>query len=327
MFQKNFSFIITLLLLFSCGDNNEDIIEEDVISVSAVNFINEIIDIMEFNSLNRNGIDWSDFRSQVFEAAGQAQSIEEVYNSGAIKKALSLLDDNHSFISRENGQFISASTAVCPLVQPSRPDIPEDIGYIFIRGFSSSNEEEIIAFAQGLQDVIRDKDSSNLKGWIVDLRVNTGGNMWPMLAGIGPILGEGIAGYFIGANGDETSWEFSQGKAISGFNTIIDIQDSYNLINPNPKVAVLLDNATASSGEVMAISFINRDNSASFGTSTCGLSTGNTSFSLSDNSNLLLTTVVLADRQKNTFGDRIIPNFEASEDEIIARAIEYIRND
>jgi C-terminal processing protease CtpA/Prc len=35
-------------------------------------------------------------------------------------------------------------------------------------------------------------DQGNLAGWIVDLRNNGGGNMWPMLTGIGSILGEGV---------------------------------------------------------------------------------------------------------------------------------------
>jgi len=37
-------------------------------------------------------------------------------------------------------------------------------------------------------------DRDDLIGWIVDLRGNGGGNMWPMLAGVGPVLGEGVVG-------------------------------------------------------------------------------------------------------------------------------------
>ena len=35
------------------------------------------------------------------------------------------------------------------------------------------------------------------------LRGNGGGNMWPMIAGVGPLLGEGPLGYFIGPIGIE----------------------------------------------------------------------------------------------------------------------------
>ena len=35
------------------------------------------------------------------------------------------------------------------------------------------------------------------RGWVVDLRDNTGGNMWPMLAAIAALLPDGVLGYFV----------------------------------------------------------------------------------------------------------------------------------
>ena len=37
----------------------------------------------------------------------------------------------------------------------------------------------------------------DLLRWIVDLRGNYGGNIWPMIAGVGPVLGEGIIGWIV----------------------------------------------------------------------------------------------------------------------------------
>lgn len=329
MIKNHFFSLALLLLLFSCSNENESSSEEVSISISATNFLNEVINIMETNSLNRNSIDWSDFRSQVFETAGAAQSVNDVYESGAMLKALALLGDNHSSITTENDEYISTSTAICPISDISPPnleDIPENIGYVFITGFNSSVEAEAIAFAEKLREVIQEKDAPELIGWIVDLRVNTGGNMYPMLAGIGPILGEGIAGYFSDAEGDDVSWSYAQGKAMIGQRTVTQIQNPYTLFNENPKVAVLLDVATASSGEAIAISFKNRANTSSFGSPTCGLSTGNSAFTLSDNSILALTTTIMSDRAKNVYGRKIEPDFPVANNEIIIRAIEYIQN-
>ncbi len=150
--------------------------------------------------------------------------------------------------------------------------------------------------------------------------------MFPMLAGIGPILGEGIAGYFIGPEGEERSWGYSEGIAMSGNVPRVSLNDPYTLFNQNPKVAVLYSGATASSGEAIAISFINRPDTKSFGTPTCGLSTGNGSFQLSDNSRLALTQDFLADRQKNTFGEKIQPDSSATDEEIIDSAVEYLQS-
>ena len=62
------------------------------------------------------------------------------------------------------------------------------------------------AFADAIQAAIRQADRAELAGWIVDLRGNTGGNMWPMLAGFGPVLGEGTAGFFIDPDGVGVPW-------------------------------------------------------------------------------------------------------------------------
>jgi len=41
----------------------------------------------------------------------------------------------------------------------------------------------------------------NPAGWIIDLRGNSGGNMYPMLAGLSSLLGEGVLGYDVYPDG------------------------------------------------------------------------------------------------------------------------------
>jgi hypothetical protein len=65
-----------------------------------------------------------------------------------------------------------------------------------------------VAFADGIQNPIMAADRDDLAGWTVDLRGNGGGNLWPMLAGVGPVLGEGIVGYFVDPQGVESIWEY-----------------------------------------------------------------------------------------------------------------------
>src|SRR6185436_16505982 len=58
-------------------------------------YLSEVVTVMETNSINRNKINWSDFRAQVFARAQNAQSIADAYP--AVSFALGLLDDHHSF--------------------------------------------------------------------------------------------------------------------------------------------------------------------------------------------------------------------------------------
>jgi len=46
----------------------------------------------------------------------------------------------------------------------------------------------------------------------VDLSNDTGGNMWPMLLGLGPIFGDGIVGYFASHNNSFIGWGYSKGS-------------------------------------------------------------------------------------------------------------------
>jgi len=315
------SLSILLLSLFSCSDSEE----EFNISQEANGFLNEVLTIMENNSINRDKINWGDFRNQVFERARDAQSIEETYS--AIQLALTLLDDNHSSLIKQDGSSIWGTSGIrCRGEGFNPPSLPDNIGYIAIEISSDRDSEANIALAEDMQTLIKAKDNENIIGWIVDLRDSGGGNMWPTLAGIGPILGEGIAGYFIDPDNLQSSWGYSNGASGSRQNPIVTVSSPYELINPNPKVAVLLDKGIASSGEAIAIAFIGRENTKSFGSPTCGLSTANRRFSLSNTATLNLTVSYMADRNKQQYGIPINPDVESGNETIIQQAIDFIEN-
>src|SRR4051812_15802719 len=60
-------------------------------------------------------------------------------------------------------------------------------------GFATCIQQQI----RRIQQQIKELETHAPCGWIVDIRGNRGGSMWPMLAGVGPILGEGLVGEFI----------------------------------------------------------------------------------------------------------------------------------
>ena len=313
-------FILILFVLVSCSsDDNTPETNNDLIA----DFFNNMVDQMEANSINRKIIDWDDFRNQVLNAASNVPNFNQT--DDAIRLALQLLGDNHSFIIKPNGTFISGSSLECNTVDITPITVPNTIGYIQVNAFSGNGTEEI-AFAEQIQQEIRNQDSADLIGWIVDLRNNTGGNMWPMLAGIGPILGEGTAGFFIDPDNSKQTWSYVNGASILDQTAITTVSNPYELINPNPKVAVLLNNAVASSGEAIAIAFIGRDNTQSFGSATCGVSTANARFSLLDGSNLLLTVSYMADRNSNAYGASIIPDTSTPDENVVQAALEYLIN-
>ena len=184
-------------------------------SAVATAYLNNLIELMRTNSINRLTIDWQAFRNEVFNAAGAAQTIAEL--QPAIRVAITLLRDGHSSYRPVTGATIfvaQRSCAASPLVTLTTPS---NIGTVRVTSFGGQGDAAT-AFARQIQDAIAAADRDDLIGWIVDLRSNGGGNMWPMIAGVGPLLGDGPLGYFIDPVGVETPWEYRERiRALRGF--------------------------------------------------------------------------------------------------------------
>lgn len=282
-------------------------------------YLTEIADIMEQRSLTRSTVDWPKLRTEIRTLAASVQSIRTA--EPILIYMLTALGDEHSHVITAESKYVFGNSAGCSSVQPVFSTIA-DIGYVRVAPTIATGTGAA-QYARGLQSTIRNQDIQTLKGWIIDLR-GTGGNMWPMLAGIGPILGEGIAGYSIEPDNTSTSWSYRSGTAFDNQAPITTVTDPYTLTKPNPKVAVLIDGGTASAGEAIAVSFIGKSNTRFFGNSTCGLSTFIQSYPLSDNSILELTVGVLADRNGNRFGGKVNPDEVFNRDEAVTAAATWI---
>jgi carboxyl-terminal processing protease len=292
-------------LIFSFVGCNED--NPPALSLFAQSFLDEMLNVMEKNSINKKTIDWEEFRTKVYAKAAGAETLTQLYP--AITEALTLLGDNHSVFIGPSGNTISAHTITCNTQTIVKPVVPYNIGYVRVNQFGGgSTGSAAVAFAEEIQQQIKSQ-----------------GNMWPMVAGIGPILGEGTAGYFIGPDGLESSWGYLDGASVNEGTVISHVGDPYELVLPNPKVAVLFDNGIASSGEVMAISFVGREKTKSFGSPTCGLSTANSGYTLSGNCTLVLTIAYLADRDKNLFGVPVPPDQVSTNESIVQDAVAWIQ--
>ena len=278
-----------------------------VMSPVAQAYLNELIAVMEAHSVNRLKIDWNSFRTGVMSAAGGAQSVASTFP--AIQLALTLLGDSHSFYQPLMGLRIAGTRRACIGQGAGMPTLPGTVGYVKVGAFSGS-EAEATAFANAIQRAIASTDRDGLAGWIVDVRGNTGGNMWPMIAGVGPVLGEGRAGYFIDPVGVESFWEYRDGASWENGALAQRVSAPYRLRRDSPKVAVLIDGGTASSGEAVLIAFQRRPDTRSFGVATCGLSTSNEQYLMSDGASLFLTNAVMADRTKFQYGGPIVPDEE-----------------
>jgi len=324
MLKRYFGFVLFIILVFiqDCNEKNTH-----NISVEALSYLNEALDILESNSIYKQKFDWEDFREDVLNHAENISSVDSTYP--VIRYAIKKLGDNHSHFIVDYDSYLNKNETNYPYARL----IDDSVAYIHIPGFVG-NQFLTREYASRLYGYIQSFAQKNISGWILDLRENTGGNMWPMLAGIGPLLGEDIVGYFIDSEENYISWYCKNGSSYSDGHMICSILGETSQISiSDSKVAILIDSTTASSGEAIAVSFKGRANTKYYGKPTRGLSTGNQSFKLSNNAMLILTTTIFADRNKIKYGQSIEPDVLLSNpdkidkkenDKVILTAMEWI---
>lgn len=140
------------------------------------------------------------------------------------------------------------------------------------------------------------------------------------------MLGEGVAGYFIDPVGVETAWAYRDGAAWEGDVANQRVATPYRLRRDRPRVAVLIDNGVASSGEAVVVSFIGRPDTRSFGDRTCGLSTANAPYPMSDGATLNITEATMADRARTRYGYAIQPDESVPTSQVVERAVAWLRS-
>jgi carboxyl-terminal processing protease len=296
------------------------------ISTEARAHLMDIIDVLQREWLHRDGFDWTGFTQQVLQKAGTAQTIPETYD--AIRAGLKLLGDKHSYYVPAQGDTIfnpespTQSTGECTPPPAVTPTLPADVGYVQLRVSAGR------AGADAVDAAIRKHDRAGLAGWIVDLRNSRGGNMWPFLAAIGPVLGEGTLGFFVNPPKKQSPWGYTAGRAWleTEAATMATIETPHTLATPNPRVALLTDIGVASSGEAIVIAFRGRPNTRSFGMPTCGLSTAVAQFPLKQGGRIAVVTSIMADRTKKSYGKAVDPD-EVVKDpaEVLPRALSWLR--
>jgi len=296
---------------------------EDSLSQTPEEYLQTAIEIIRENALNSDKINWDKALPEAMGFLEFASTTVDTYP--IIKNLLKKLEDNHSYFKTPQKYKKDKFSTVEENDPITGKFLESKIAYLnipYIRGYT---DEKNLLYSTIIQDQIAALDSLEPIGWIVDLRENTGGNMWPMLAGLGPLLGEGILGYMSFLD-EDISWIYKNGTIGFDENILITLPDSgYVVSNPNLPIAVLIGDQTMSSGEAVTISFICNENAKLFGQPTQGLSTVNVSHKLSDGALIVLTEGIFTDRTGRKYGSEIEPDVLVENDEqTIDKAVEWI---
>jgi C-terminal processing protease CtpA/Prc len=277
----------------------------------ATRYLDAALALMREHSLRRAEVDWATLRAQALEHARGATTAAEAQL--AVRFAVRELGDRHSYLQSAAATRALATTAVAnartglPLTPPHARRLGENLAYVNVPGFAGGTAVQQVEFAESLKNAIQANDDARVCGWIVDLRQNTGGNLWPMLAGLGPLLAEGEVAASLYPDGRRVGVWHRDGQAGFGDYTQLRVRSPYRVRTEVP-AAVLLGPSTASSAEVLAVALRGRPATRSFGAPTRGLTAGNRIFALADGASLVLTVAATSDSAGRVYAGPIEPD-------------------
>ncbi|WP_221089185.1 S41 family peptidase [Deinococcus aquaedulcis] len=223
-----------------------------------------------------------------------------------------------------------------PAVQPAPEGrlVAPGVGLVTLPECSLEGQcEDGRTYQDRLAGVLLNLRRQGAERWIVDLRLNLGGNMWPMLAGVGPLAGEGVLGAFVKGQ-EQWRWRHEAGQARLEDELICQLNIAPMVPVPtDTRVAVLTSPLTASSGEILTLSFVGRPGTRLFGESTRGLTTSNSFYTLPDGAALLVATALDADRTGRVYDSVIEPDvavpirwdlFQTADDPVLGAALAWV---
>jgi carboxyl-terminal processing protease len=281
-------------------------------------YLDHALRVMRDNAIYSPAVNWPAVSAQAHKMAAGAKTPSDTY--AAIIYALGQLrqaGDLHArFLNALEAKLLVPSGIgdSVPSEPPTVALVNARLGVVTLPGVGSSprspNSRRYVLSTLSRISALQTKDHPC--GWIVDLRDDTGGDMYPMLLSVGPIIGEGRLIGFTGRKGFLYYVSYhDSGLSGGGYSDRAPVRVAD--ISPAPPVAVLTGPATASAGETVAVAFRGRTKTRSFGSPTGGLTTGPHGYQLADAAEVFFATTYYVDRRGIVYRHPIKPDVPISD--------------
>jgi hypothetical protein len=271
------------------------------------------IAIMKVNAVNRDKVDWAKIEKDAYSLI---DTVKNAYQLGPVYRMLfQSLNDFHG------GFYCWDSTYNWHRQEPEYSDsirnewkkgvvlqkkiLPGNIGYLRVPFMSFAERKKLDQNAQSLNDSLCALLSKNVSGIVLDLRLNGGGAMYPMMLGLEQLLHEGKIGSF---TDDSTEWIIKDNSFRLDTMILTSIIPKCQAANQDIPVAVLIGPGTGSSGEFLAMSFKGRKNTIFIGTETAGYITATQGFKINDAASILLSVAYGRDRTGHVHDKALSPD-------------------
>ena len=247
------------------------------------------------NGIYANSDEWDKTYADCLGEVKKASSYEETYE--VIKRALSVGGGKHSMLmSHTDAENTEQSyESVLPTVY-----MDGNIAVIKLPDFLGSAEAGQ-KYAKIAEEFIHE-NRNGIKGVVLDLRDNTGGDMGPMATAVSALLPDGELVYYHYRSYDVpvTLKDGAVSNAGTGGSAL------YPAEKLNVPIAILTNGMTASSGEALTLCFRGLENARTFGAPTAGYTSVNMLYNLYDGAQMYLTAAFDKARTGEVFEETAI---------------------
>lgn len=270
------------------------------------------------STIDKNGIfagndEWKSTYNECLKMIENAKSYDDTYD--AIRKALSVGGGKHSMLmtKSESQNTTESYDEVLPTVS-----LDGDIAIIKLPDFLGTAEAGQ-KYAKVAEDFIHE-NRDKIKGVVLDLRGNTGGDMGPMATAVSSLLPDGELVYYHYRSYDVpvTLKNGVVSNAGTGGKSL------YPEEKLNVPVAILTDDMTASSGEALTLCFRGLENTRTFGAPTAGYTSVNMLYNMYDGAQMYLTVAFDKARTGEIFKETSIEP-DVATDSPLEAALEWLR--
>lgn len=271
------------------------------------------------STIDKNGIfagndEWKNTYNECLKMIENAKNYDDTYD--AIRKALSVGGGKHSMLmtKSESQDTTESYDEVLPTVS-----LDGDIAIIKLPDFLGTAEAGQ-KYAKVAEDFIHE-NRDKIKGVVLDLRGNTGGDMGPMATAVSSLLPDGELVYYHYRSYDipVTLKNGVVSNAGTGGKSLYP-EDKLNV-----PVAILTDDMTASSGEALTLCFRGLENTRTFGTPTAGYTSVNMLYNMYDGAQMYLTVAFDKARTGEIFKETSIEP-DVATDSPLEAALEWLRS-
>lgn len=269
------------------------------------------IGIMDSNGYYANNEKWEEQKIKALNEIKKLSTYEESYP--VIEESLKIAGGKHSFLLLKDDLQEKKSKDEMPVVGRLEDILIIELPSILDAQNNGKKYAEIVLEFLG--------ENQDIKGVVIDLQNNTGGDMGPMVTSVSPLLPDGEILFFVDS---QKEWRVLLEKGLvsgGGTKIVTDVQP-FKLDVP---VALLTNEMTASSAEALIMSFIDLERVKIFGKPTGGYASSNVPYPLFDGAIMFLTTAFNKTPQGKMFYEDRIP-VDNETDQPLEEAIGWLEN-